>query len=437
MVWQEKGDLMKCRLGSLPLLSIMGAALCLFVACGESESSTNANGTGEIPVESSPSTDSGSNVVEVPQINSDSLIAADAENPKPCSAEENGAFAWINVGESFYRCENGVWAPYKVAPHKRGFDPCQFNFGTSWQANWERDSTIYAGLDYIVVWLGDNDYYNDFEKRLVTMCTKVHATPMIYAYVIAEYGKEHGLVDCNQKSDVHPKTHCTDGANIIREYFADSILYRYREYASGMREQLEFYLDEDPDTFESIWLIEPDYYQYSETASKQKDRLDGNAQNGGGIPDSMMGVYFGQIVDTIRAYLPAAKIVVDISPWIGDIDTMRVSTWYSNFDMSKIDYAGTSGGGTMAATVKIRSGNKMTWRQIHEITGKPILADAGYDVGGQGTGHIRAWDSPVNILARMADGVVGVVQMDAAKDFPVRADTIRPQLNYTYPWCED
>ena len=322
-----------------------------------------------------------------------------------------------------------------VYVHQRGFNPCQFNFGAAWDDQKERDSSNYAGLDYISVWLGDNDYYNVFETRMVRMCTAIHATPMVYAYVIAEFGKDHGLSDCNVKNT--EETLCSKGAELIREFFADSILFRYKAYAEGMRDQLVDYLDQDINTYETLWLIEPDLYQYSESASKQKNKYDGEAQEGGGIPDAEIGYYFKQIVETIKTYLPAAKIVADLSPWIADKDTAGLSKWFSNFDMSQIDYVGTSGGTSLANSAKITGPNKLTWIKAFEVTGKPVLADAGYGAGGGSTGHKVAWDDVANITARMADGVIGVMQMNAAKDYPFRADTIRPQLTYRYPWCPE
>ncbi len=310
----------------------------------------------------------------------------------------------------------------KVVQRKAGFDPCFFNFGAAWQAAHE-DEVNYKGLDYVAVWLGDNDWYNEFEKRMVEMCVNIHATPMIYAYVIAEFGKDHGLVDCDMKDEEHPLTLCNSGANLIRAY-KDSVLYRYELYASGMREQLQVFLEQDPDTFETIWLIEPDYYQYSESASQQKAEFDGDAQEGGGIPDAELGYYFSQIVGVIKKYLPAAKIAIDISPWISDWKGISQAAWYANFDM-------------FAGGEKVRAGNKATWKEIYEATGKPILADAGYDRGGEGTGHAQIWDNVANLNARAAEYVVGVMQMDASLDYPSIVESIRPQLQVNYPWCAE
>jgi len=355
---------------------------------------------------------------------------------------------------AYYVCDGSVWWGYGVPvssssadngdvsssslevssssyEYHSGFDPCRFNFGAGWQAAHE-DSAFYAGVDYISVWLGDNDFYNGFESRMFDMAQKIHATPMVYAYVIAEFGKDHGFVDCDTKVNgeyVTPNL-CTDGANIIREYFQDSVLYRYQQYLQGFRDDITYYYPNlNVDTVTFIWLIEPDFYQYSVSGSKQDVHFD---QTGGAIPDSLMGVYFGRIVDTIKTYLPGSKIAIDISPWVTD-----QAAWYSNFDLTKVDYASTSGGATYAAGAKIRArtGNNATWAGIAQLLNKPVLADAGYDQGGAGTGYAAAWGDATNLNARIADGVIGVTQMDADSLYTARLDTIRPQLN-SIPWCK-
>lgn len=313
-----------------------------------------------------------------------------------------------------------------VFVHTPGFDPCRFNFGAGWQTTHQKDTAFYKGMDFISVWLGDNDYFNpSFEGWMLDMAFGVGATPMIYAYVIAEVGKEQNLKDC----DMGTPNLCTNGASVIRQYFADSILHRYRLYAEGMRDYITLYYSPEilADTLQMIWLIEPDFYQYSVSGDAQNGS--NTNQVGGGIPDDSMGIYFSQIVQTIKTYLPAAKIAIDISPWIKDMPA-----WYANFDMSLVDYASTSGGRTLAGSTKIRSANISTWAEVRQIIGKPILADAGYDAGGKGTGQDTTWDNVTNLNARIADGVIGVTQMDAAQGYGALLETVRPQLN-AIPGC--
>ncbi len=337
------------------------------------------------------------------------------------SSDSNGS------SDSYGSSDSG---PSVSSSSTSGFDPCRFNFGAQWHTQGAAASA-FTGLNHLTVWLGDNNYFNRYwEGEMVDTAIAIGATPVFYAYVIAEYGKDQKvpLSDC----DVNPAPNlCTEGALLIRKNFNDSILDRYRAYASGLREFLiDNYSPEmtnsvvvDPDTYETIWLIEPDFYQYSVSGSAQDAKYD---QMGGAIPDAEMGAMFRTIVETIHTYLPAAKIAIDISPWAED-----QASWYSNFDLSLVDYASTSGGGTSAATARIRSKNPATWAGIHELLGKPIIADAGYDAGGSGTGHSTPWDKLENIQARMADGVVGITQMDAALDYVSRLAELRAQLSST------
>jgi len=299
--------------------------------------------------------------------------------------------------------------------------PCEFSFGAGWRTK-NNDETFFRGLDHMAVWIGDNAWFNTgFEGLMLHTALRIDAVPMFYAYVIAEFGKDHGLDDCD--TGKLPNL-CTQGAAIIRQYWADSILARYSAYASGVRDHAASFFDHEvnPDTLTTIWLIEPDFYQYSVSGSEQDLNYD---QEGGGIPDAEMGKMVKQIIDTIHTYLPAARISLDISPWITNI--AKLTAWYANFDMDRIDYVHTSGGRTLANSENIRSG-QTKWSTIHDISGKPIIADAGYGTSGTGLGHAKEWDKPININARIANGVVAITQMDAALDYPDRATELRSQI---------
>jgi len=263
---------MKRHFGFLPVVALASVVFSAFVACSESESSTDASGA-DTPAAVNP---------------------AGGEQPGGAGGEggtDSGAdAAAAAAAEAAAIAEKQAQVAFST-----GFQPCQFNFGSAWTA--EDDDKYFSqgavsnrlrGMDYISVWLGDNEFYNSFEERMVETSYNIGATPMIYAYVIAEYGKDQGLVDCDVSAAATQASHCTDGANIIRNHF-DDILARYTAYAKGMKEQLDFAyknneLKVTPEEFVSIWLIEPDFYQYSESGSNQKYAYDSVAQVGGGIP---------------------------------------------------------------------------------------------------------------------------------------------------------
>ena len=275
------------------------------------------------------------------------------------------------------------------------FDECRFNFGRQWHNSFNENTDFSGkGLSHLAIWIGDNDNYNQYwEGSMVRAAKKNNLTPVFYAYVIAEYDKDQGNQDC----DVGSPNHCTNGAETIRNKW-NSILSRYRSYAQGVAQ--------DFGTFgTTIWLIEPDFFQYSVSGDNHDTRFD---QVGGGIPDAdLCGKYFNDIVSAIKSALPNAKIAVDISPWLND----NIITWYANFDKSKIDYLFTSGGRTQGDQDRIRGDNNnlLTWAGASAaMGGKKIIADDGYGVGGASNNDYGDWLNVSNLNNRISDGVIGL-----------------------------
>ncbi len=276
------------------------------------------------------------------------------------------------------------------------FNDCSFNYGREWTSGASLNN-----LNHVAIWLGDNDFYNEYwEGKMIEDAKKHSLTPVFYAYVIAEYGKDNGLEDC----DVGTPNHCTDGANLIRNKWND-ILSRYKTYAQGIAQDYG-------SSKKTIWLIEPDYIQYSVTGSAKSHYN----QNGGGIPDAdLAGKYFNDIVSTIKQYLPNAQIGVDISPWLND----DLKTWYNLFDKSKINYAFTSGGRTQGNQARIRNdnNNNVTWANVHSWLGKKIIADDGYGIGGGPTNDYQDWMNVSNLNSRIQDGVIAITIKEPSTEF--------------------
>ena len=223
------------------------------------------------------------------------------------------------------------------------------------------------------------------------------------AYIIAFAARrDQGLQDCNVSGTTNL---CKYGATYLRGH-KDHILAIYAAYAQGFAKACGI-------SRPLIWMMEPDYYQYS---------VGGDAQ---ALTAKEAGDFMTQMVATVKQNLPNAVFSLDVSPWMPN----NGRDWYSNFNLADFTFIHTSGGGTDANNAKIRSANTMTWAGVHMVTGKPILADTGYGAAGSATGHDALWDVVGNINARIADGVVSISQYNPNSNWASTISQIRPQLS--------
>jgi hypothetical protein len=298
------------------------------------------------------------------------------------------------------------------------FDPCRFHFGTIDSVAKANPSMI-PQLDFFTPgWMGQKDTFD-----MSYVCTEANAggvlankVPVIVAYVAAFYVKRHnGLCDCNVTTCGTNNDLCHYGAADITNNLTN-IVNVYKSYAQGFA---SCFGTTRPIVFE----MEPDFYQYTYTGIETAPWTFAQAAQ-----------LMSQFVAAMKTYLPNAAFSMDISPWVGTNNNTgsdgsdNGKNWYSYFDMSQFTFINTSGGGTDAATAKIR-GDKMTWAGVNQVTVKPILADTGYGVNGSSSGPDPVWDSPTNINARIADGVIGISQYNAASSWGTTISSDRAQLN--------
>jgi hypothetical protein len=188
--------------------------------------------------------------------------------------------------------------------------------------------------------------------------------PVFYAYVIAfEARNLWGLQDCN----VGSPNLCQKGAEFIRQK-TDRILERYDHHSKNIANIIG-------SSATVVFLIEPDFWQYYGDKNQQ----------GGGISGPQMRSLFDGMVSKIKANLPNALISWDISAWIGQ-DGFR--TWWGFFSSSnQINFVHTSGGEAQGGSSQLRP-NELSWSFVSSVTGKKIIADSGYGVGGGANGEI-------------------------------------------------
>jgi hypothetical protein len=279
-----------------------------------------------------------------------------------------------------------------------GFDPCKFNFGIAWNGS----GKDYSEVDYITIWAGkDNDFNNNWIGAMLELCKSSNKTPVLYSSIIAYTARNDlGLKDCS----VGTPNLCEQGANFIRTK-KSRIMEQYDKYIMGVKTKFGTI---DP----IIWLMEPDYYQYCE----------GN-QDGGVLSGQDAGQLMHGLAAKIKATLPNAVISMDISPWV-----QNQSGWFGNFQMDDFTYMNTSGGQTDAQSNSIRGSNPTTWKGIHDLTTKCIIADDGYATSGSSSGHDPTWDDVNNLKNRMSDGVIAITQANPKSDWATTIKTIRSQL---------
>ncbi|HVV16493.1 MAG TPA: hypothetical protein VHH90_04755 [Polyangia bacterium] len=298
------------------------------------------------------------------------------------------------------------------------FSPCRFHFGALDGAA-KSNSGILAQIDYFTPsWMGQKDTFD-----MTSVCDETKSggalagkLPVIVAYVAAFYAKRHfGRCDCNVGSCGANNDLCHYGAADISSNLT-SIVNVYKSYAQGFA---SCFGTTKPIVFE----MEPDFYQYA-----------GSNQQTAPWTFQQAGQIMSQFVNAMKPYLPNAAFSMDISPWVATNDNTggdgadNGKNWYSYFDMSLFTFINTSGGGTQAASANIR-GDKMTWAGVSQATGKPILADTGYGVGGSSSGPDPLWDSATNINARIDDGVVGIIQYNPSSSWGSTISSVRSQLN--------
>jgi hypothetical protein len=243
--------------------------------------------------------------------------------------------------------------------------------------------------------------------------------PALVSYIISFTGRSAPgwcLADCNaNNAGCSPASDlCTKGADYIRQNFTTVILPEYKSYAQSFAQSCG-------KTVPIIWEMEPDYYQYYDAAQGGGTR----GQPGGPFSGAEAANYMSQMIAAVKQILPNAVFSMDVSPWEPD----NGCSWYSFFDMTQFTFVNTSGGGTLADSANIRTG-EATWAGVHQCSGKPILADTGYGAAGGSAGPDPAWDAPANINARIANGVVSITQYNpTASTWGATLAAARPSLS--------
>jgi hypothetical protein len=311
------------------------------------------------------------------------------------------------------------------------FPSCQFHYGAIDSIATSAGSSLVSQIDMFTSgWIGSGT------GLPAAVCKEIKSggalagkVPALVSYIIAFTGRAAPgwcLADCNaNNAGCTPASDlCTKGADYIRQNFTTRILPAYQSNAQAFAASCGTAVP-------MIWEMEPDYFQYYDTAQGGGTR----GQPGGPLSGAEAANYMSQMIAAVKQFLPNAVFSMDTSPWMpnnGCAGTNAATSpgWYPFFDMSEFTFINTSGGGTLANSANIRAGQD-TWAGVHQCSGgKPILADTGYGAAGGSAGPDPAWDVAANINARIANGVISITQYNpTAATWGATIAATRPALD--------
>ncbi len=304
------------------------------------------------------------------------------------------------------------------------WDACKFQFGRAWTG-----AGSYSDVDYITIWIGDgsskNNQYNGYwEGEMLKTAKSGGKTPVLYSYIIAFMARNKGgLQDCDVAGQGSSNSLCVSGTKYIRANRA-AILDTYSNFAAGVAKD---YGTSDP----VIWLLEPDFFQYSEPTSYWGTQA--NAFSTAEAAELMT-----DIVARVKAKLPNAKLSFDISPWMGGTGWQAAQeAWWKAMPNSSFSYRNTSGGRTQGGNARIRTdaNNLTTWAGIQSISKLGIIADDGYGVGGGSNGDWTEWFTASNLNARIQDGVVALTVPEPGSDYGNKISSVRAGITAKLVTC--
>jgi hypothetical protein len=278
---------------------------------------------------------------------------------------------------------------------------CKFRWGMNWGSG-----TLPQSIDLVSIWVGyetDDGMNQAVHDMLLDAKGRANVTPVYYAYFIPfKANIRAGLGDCNTDADGHNL--CNEGAQWIRTN-RSYIMTVYDTYA---RLTADLWGTQRP----IIWLIEPDFIQYTyATQTNPFTRQE--------IADLA-----SQIIDTVKARLPNAIISLFHATW-----TYNVAEYWSHFNLAKIDMINITGMADQNGYFNdgdAYNRAEATYAFLHATTGKPILADTSFGVTNQNDTWSDAQTSTLNSM--IGDGVFAVIIEPPPSTYEQQIAALNPSL---------
>ena len=268
-------------------------------------------------------------------------------------------------------------------------------------------------VNFVSVWIGSEPQgglggaCNGCQSIKRTGAT--NAIPVYYAYIIAFQGHNAGLGDCNLDSSGNL---CTDGAQLIRDK-RSTILPIYANYAKMTHQVWP--------TKPLLWLLEPDFIQY--TGKSQKNPL------------SLDRARAARRRYHLRDQIEHAQRLGGDQPLELDPRSPENAVLQCDADVGGrcgLHHRSRQRGGWLHQHGRfVHDGPDGTYASLHALTKKPIFVDTSFGV----TAMADTWSTaPLDTLnARIADGVVAVNVNPMPSSYQTSIATLGPKLKSTCP----
>jgi hypothetical protein len=279
---------------------------------------------------------------------------------------------------------------------------CEFAWGVN------DEGSLPSTVDFFSKWVGyENDIMGSCDGcSWLSGLLSQDVVPMYIAYFIAYRGKLEGFDDCNL--DFDGQNLCTHGGQFIKDN-RNQIVDIYESYA---RRSYQAYPNKPV-----IWLIEPDFIQY--TSSDQNNPLSMGE----------LGSLATDIVCAIKSNMPNAVIALTHSSWIREPE---YSSYWSNMPLDLADFVHATGRADTAPYLNDTDANNRsdgTWSYLGSLTGKPIIADTSFGV----TEMSDSWStsSASTLNGHISSGLAGVLVGAPPGDYQSNVESLRPNLDST------
>ncbi|MDC0679255.1 cellulose binding domain-containing protein [Sorangium atrum] len=272
----------------------------------------------------------------------------------------------------------------------------QMRFGVApqWSQTWSPPQSGPANVEVVAVgdWLQSGGFTSTHKTKLQQI-VNAGKTPYFFGYIATDMTKK-GLGSENDCDGNSGAPLCQKGAAYVRANIA-SMASAYQKAAAGIGAALG--------GREALIHIEPDWYQFSQTAQQ-------NA-----LTETESDSFINQILGAIKSGCPSCKVVIDFSPWFSPSATKWASSvgdFYDGWDRSVVKYVGLTGKQFPFTTGKI---DNFTYKEITTAVSLPLVIVDAYTFGGGPINVDSTWLNESNV-AKAVDMGVAIVMLSQTGD---------------------